>query len=190
VGFDDESETSGPLRLDRYYLLSDAGSFYFDPAGDNDGLFEEVFVRVLCREVDAHIEIPTANGAELEPLLDVGCWLALPAVIDAKRRKYWWPANATETWSMSAHGQRPDDDAARRQAFKTRKESERMQHADVAPRGSEHHRAVHAGLLRLRWPDYDPAARGAEGRGREGYRRMRGGGSFKQRERESADSKC
>lgn len=25
------------LQPDRYYLLSDAGSFFFDPAGDNDG---------------------------------------------------------------------------------------------------------------------------------------------------------
>jgi hypothetical protein len=33
---DDERET-GALRPDRYYLLGDAGSFFFDPAGDNDG---------------------------------------------------------------------------------------------------------------------------------------------------------
>jgi hypothetical protein len=25
------------LHPDRYFLLSDAGSFFFDPAGDNDG---------------------------------------------------------------------------------------------------------------------------------------------------------
>jgi hypothetical protein len=30
----------GPeLRPDRYYLLSDAGSFFFDPAGDNTGSY-------------------------------------------------------------------------------------------------------------------------------------------------------
>ena len=27
----------GALRPDRYYLLGDAGSFFFEPAGDNDG---------------------------------------------------------------------------------------------------------------------------------------------------------
>jgi hypothetical protein len=27
----------GPLRPDRYYLLGDAGSFFFEPGGDNDG---------------------------------------------------------------------------------------------------------------------------------------------------------
>jgi hypothetical protein len=36
VGVDDEREM-GALRPDRYYLLGDAGSFFFDPAGDNDG---------------------------------------------------------------------------------------------------------------------------------------------------------
>jgi hypothetical protein len=34
VGFDNEAET---LRPDRYYLVDDAGSFFFDPGGDNDG---------------------------------------------------------------------------------------------------------------------------------------------------------
>jgi hypothetical protein len=32
-----EGEGARPLQPDRYFLLSDAGSFYFDPAGDNDG---------------------------------------------------------------------------------------------------------------------------------------------------------
>ena len=36
VGVDDERDT-GALPPDRYYLLSDADSFFFDPAGDNDG---------------------------------------------------------------------------------------------------------------------------------------------------------
>jgi hypothetical protein len=36
VGADDE-QTGTELNPNRYYLLSDAGSFYFDPAGDNDG---------------------------------------------------------------------------------------------------------------------------------------------------------
>jgi hypothetical protein len=28
---------AGQLQPDRYYLVGDAGSFFFDPAGDNDG---------------------------------------------------------------------------------------------------------------------------------------------------------
>jgi hypothetical protein len=37
VGVDGEAEGIAELRSDRYYLLGDAGSFFFDPAGDNDG---------------------------------------------------------------------------------------------------------------------------------------------------------
>jgi hypothetical protein len=37
VGDDDEREMGAELRPDRYYLLSDAGSFFFEPAGDNEG---------------------------------------------------------------------------------------------------------------------------------------------------------
>jgi hypothetical protein len=37
VGAHDEPNERGELQPDRYYLLSDAGSFYFDPGGDNDG---------------------------------------------------------------------------------------------------------------------------------------------------------
>lgn len=37
MGVDDEAERATALRPDRYFLLSDAGSFFFDPAGDNDG---------------------------------------------------------------------------------------------------------------------------------------------------------
>ena len=36
VGADDEREV-GALRSDRYYIVSDAGSFFFEPGGDNDG---------------------------------------------------------------------------------------------------------------------------------------------------------
>src|SRR5205823_6597217 len=34
---DGEMERAADLEPDRYYLLSDAGSFFFDPVGDNDG---------------------------------------------------------------------------------------------------------------------------------------------------------
>jgi len=37
VGADGETEKAADLQPDRYYLLSDAGSFFFDPAGDNEG---------------------------------------------------------------------------------------------------------------------------------------------------------
>jgi hypothetical protein len=37
VGVDGEAEGIAELRSDRYYLLGDAGSFFFEPAGDNDG---------------------------------------------------------------------------------------------------------------------------------------------------------
>jgi hypothetical protein len=37
VGSDGQAETGPELQHDRYYLLSDAGSFFFEPAGDNDG---------------------------------------------------------------------------------------------------------------------------------------------------------
>jgi hypothetical protein len=37
VRVDGESESAAELQPDRYYLLGDAGSFFFDPAGDNDG---------------------------------------------------------------------------------------------------------------------------------------------------------
>jgi len=37
VGADGETERAAELEQDRYHLLSDAGSFFFDPAGDNDG---------------------------------------------------------------------------------------------------------------------------------------------------------
>jgi hypothetical protein len=37
VGIDGEAEMSGELQPDRYYLLGDAGSFYFDLGGDNEG---------------------------------------------------------------------------------------------------------------------------------------------------------
>jgi hypothetical protein len=36
VGADDP-EMGVQLQPDRYYLLGDAGSFFFEPAGDNDG---------------------------------------------------------------------------------------------------------------------------------------------------------
>jgi len=32
-----DGEAGSELGPDRYYLLGDAGSFFFDPAGDNDG---------------------------------------------------------------------------------------------------------------------------------------------------------
>jgi len=31
------AEGAAELQPDRYYLLGDAGSFFFDPAGDNEG---------------------------------------------------------------------------------------------------------------------------------------------------------
>jgi hypothetical protein len=37
VGVDGEAERGVVLRSDRYYLLGDAGSFFFEPAGDNEG---------------------------------------------------------------------------------------------------------------------------------------------------------
>lgn len=37
MGADGETERAAELEQDRYHLLSDAGSFFFDPAGDNDG---------------------------------------------------------------------------------------------------------------------------------------------------------
>ena len=37
MGVDGETERAAELQPDRYYLLSDAGSFFFEPAGDNDG---------------------------------------------------------------------------------------------------------------------------------------------------------
>jgi hypothetical protein len=37
VGVDGETERAAELQPDRYYLLSDAGSFFFEPGGDNDG---------------------------------------------------------------------------------------------------------------------------------------------------------
>jgi hypothetical protein len=37
VGVDGETEGAAKLHPDRYYLLGDAGSFFFEPAGDNDG---------------------------------------------------------------------------------------------------------------------------------------------------------
>jgi hypothetical protein len=37
VGADGETESAAELQPDRYYLLGDAGSFFFDPAGDNEG---------------------------------------------------------------------------------------------------------------------------------------------------------
>jgi hypothetical protein len=33
----EREEIGTELQSDRYYLLSDAGSFFFDPAGDNEG---------------------------------------------------------------------------------------------------------------------------------------------------------
>lgn len=37
MGVDGESEMGSALQPDRYCMLSDGGSFFFDPAGDNDG---------------------------------------------------------------------------------------------------------------------------------------------------------
>jgi hypothetical protein len=37
VGTNEGDEVGAELHPDRYFLLSDAGSFFFDPAGDNDG---------------------------------------------------------------------------------------------------------------------------------------------------------
>ena len=37
MGVDGETERAVELQPGRYFLLSDAGSFFFDPAGDNDG---------------------------------------------------------------------------------------------------------------------------------------------------------
>ena len=37
MGADGQAENGPGLLPRRYYLVSDAGSFYFDPAGDNDG---------------------------------------------------------------------------------------------------------------------------------------------------------
>ncbi len=37
MGADGETEGAAELQPDRYYLLGDAGSFFFDPAGDNEG---------------------------------------------------------------------------------------------------------------------------------------------------------
>jgi hypothetical protein len=37
VGVDGEQERAAELQPARYYLLSDAGSFFFEPGGDNDG---------------------------------------------------------------------------------------------------------------------------------------------------------
>jgi hypothetical protein len=37
VGSDNETECGPRLRPERYYLIDDAGSFFFDPAGGNDG---------------------------------------------------------------------------------------------------------------------------------------------------------
>jgi hypothetical protein len=34
VGADEKAERATELQPDRYYLLGDAGSFFFDPAGD------------------------------------------------------------------------------------------------------------------------------------------------------------
>ena len=37
MGADGETEKAADLQPDRYYLLSDAGSFFFEPTGDNPG---------------------------------------------------------------------------------------------------------------------------------------------------------
>jgi hypothetical protein len=37
VGVDGEAQRAAELEPDRYYLLGDAGSFFFEPADDNDG---------------------------------------------------------------------------------------------------------------------------------------------------------
>ena len=37
MGVGGETEGAAELQPDRYYLLGDAGSFFFDPGGDNDG---------------------------------------------------------------------------------------------------------------------------------------------------------
>jgi hypothetical protein len=37
VGVDGDGERAAELRPDRYYLLGDAGSFFFEPGGDNEG---------------------------------------------------------------------------------------------------------------------------------------------------------
>jgi hypothetical protein len=37
VGVEGDGERAAELRPDRYYLLGDAGSFFFDPGGDNEG---------------------------------------------------------------------------------------------------------------------------------------------------------
>ena len=37
MGADGERESAAELQPDRYYLLGDAGSFFFEPTGDNEG---------------------------------------------------------------------------------------------------------------------------------------------------------
>lgn len=54
MGADDAAEMGGELHPDRYYLLGDAGSFFFDPGGDNDG-FESLAANRLPRTNDALI---------------------------------------------------------------------------------------------------------------------------------------
>lgn len=38
MGADDRAETGGELQPDRYYLLGDAGSFFFEPAGGGEDM--------------------------------------------------------------------------------------------------------------------------------------------------------
>lgn len=37
MGVDGDGQRAAELQPNRYYLLGDAGSFFFEPGGDNDG---------------------------------------------------------------------------------------------------------------------------------------------------------
>lgn len=62
MGVDGETQGAAELEPDRYYLLSDAGSFFFDPAGDNDGFESPEAAAEWARTQSVWPELDLSDG--------------------------------------------------------------------------------------------------------------------------------
>ena len=62
MGVDGETEGAAELQPDRYYLISDAGSFFFEPAGDNDGFGSPEAAAEWARKQTVRPELDLSDG--------------------------------------------------------------------------------------------------------------------------------
>jgi hypothetical protein len=62
VSVDGDAEMGVELQPDRYYLLSDAGSFFFEPAGDNEGFESPEAAAQWARTQTIRPELDLSDG--------------------------------------------------------------------------------------------------------------------------------